>query len=439
MEWWMVLVLLFSGMFGLLLTGIPVAFSFFIVNLVAAYLFLGGLPGLIGATTGIFSSITTFTLLPVPFFVLMGELIFHSGLGLQAIEVVDRWLGKIPGRLSIMAVITGILFAALSGSTIANTALLGTMLLPEMRKRGYSKSLSLGPIMGVGGVAMLIPPSALAVVLASLGKMDVGRLLIAGILPGLLMGGLYCGYIFLACFINPSLAPPYEVPKIPWGEKVRTTVKKLLPLGFIIFMVIGVIFLGIATPTEAAATGSLGVFILAWIYRRLSWEVIKKSFLETAKLTVMIFMIIIASDTYSQILAFTGAASGLVDFVVNRHIPPLLVIIAIVICLIILGCFMESISIMMITVPIFMPIITSLGFDPIWFGVLMLVNLELGFITPPFGMLLFVAKGISPPDITMAEIWRAALPFAVANLIGICLLIFCPSIALLLPDMMKVK
>lgn len=439
MEWWLVLLLLFSGMVGLLMTGLPVAFSFFIVNFVAAYFFLGGLPGLVGATTGIFSSITTFTLLPVPFFILMGELIFHSGLGFQAIDVVDRWLGRVPGRLSIMAVVTGVLFAALSGSTIANTALLGTMLLPEMRKRGYSKSLSLGPIMGVGGVAMLIPPSALSVVLASLGKMDVGKILIAGILPGILMGGLYLVYILLACLVNPSLAPAYEVPKVPWRDRIWITVKNFLPLGFIVFMVTGVIFLGIATPTEAAATGSLGAFVLAWAYRKLSREVIKKALLETAKLTVMIFMIIIASDTYSQILAFTGAAPGLVDFVVTQQIPPILVIIAIVISLIILGCFMESISIMMITVPIFIPIITSLGFDPVWFGVLMLVNLELGFITPPFGMLLFVAKGISPPDITMSDIWKAALPFVFANLIGITMLIIFPQISLFLPNMMKIQ
>jgi len=278
-EWWQVLILIFGSMVGLLLTGIPVAFAFLIVNLVAAYFFLGGFPGLVQATIGIFSSITTFTLSPVPFFILMGELIFHSGLGLQAIEVFDKWLGRIPGRLSIMAILAGIIFAALSGSTIANTALLGTLLLPEMQRRGYSKSLSLGPIMGVGGVAMLIPPSALAVVLASLGKMDVGKLLIAGILPGILMGLLYLGYVSIACFIKPSLAPAYDVPQVSLSERLKITVKHFLPLGAIVFMVIGVIFLGIATPTEAAATGALGAFVLVWIYGKLNKEVVKKHFL----------------------------------------------------------------------------------------------------------------------------------------------------------------
>ncbi len=439
MEWWQVLILIFGSMVGLLLTGIPVAFAFLIVNLVAAYFFLGGFPGLVQATIGIFSSITTFTLSPVPFFILMGELIFHSGLGLQAIEVFDKWLGRIPGRLSIMAILAGIIFAALSGSTIANTALLGTLLLPEMQRRGYSKSLSLGPIMGVGGVAMLIPPSALAVVLASLGKMDVGKLLIAGILPGILMGLLYLGYVSIACFIKPSLAPAYDVPQVSLSERLKITVKHFLPLGAIVFMVIGVIFLGIATPTEAAATGALGAFVLAWIYGKLNKEVVKKALSGTIKLSVMIFMIILASDTYSQVLAFTQAASGLVDFVLGLNLAPIMVIIGIMIVLIILGCFMESISIMMITVPIFIPIITFLGLDPIWFGVLMLVNLELGFITPPFGMLLFVAKGVSSEDITMSDIWKAALPFVFADLIGIILLILFPQIVLILPNMMGIK
>jgi len=439
LQWWAILLLLFSGMVLLLLTGLPVAFSFLIVNMVAAYFFLGGIPGLIATTTGIFSSITTFTLLPVPFFILMGELIFHSGLGLQAINVVDKWLGRLPGRLSLMAVITGVVFAALSGSTIANTALLGTVLLPEMRRKGYSKTMSLGPILGVGGVAMLIPPSALAVVLASLARIDVGRLLIAGIVPGVLMGLLYMTYIVAGCLIRPGLAPAYDVPETPLGERIRSTVKYFLPLGFIVFMVVGVIFLGIATPTEAAATGTLGAFLLAWAYGKMNREVMKKSIYGTIRLTVMIFMIIVVSNTYSEILAFTGAAPSLVEFIVKQQIHPLVIIVSMMIALIILGSFMETVSIMMITLPIFMPIGSSVGYDPIWFGVIMLVALELGLITPPFGVLLFVMKGVSPPDTTMSDIWKAALPFVVVDLLGIAILIAFPHISLYLPNLMGMK
>ena len=276
MEWYTIMSLLFGGMVLLLLTGIPIAFAFLIVNMVAAYFFLGGIPGLIGVVTGVFTSITTFTLLPVPFFILMGELIFHSGLGLDAVNVLDKWLGKLRGRLSILAIIMGVIIGALSGSTIATCALLGTILLPDMLKRGYSKNMSLGPLMGVGTVDALIPPNALTVVLASLANIDVGQLLIAGILPGIIMSGLYLVYVIAWAHIRPEEAPLYDVPHIPIKEKLMATLQYLLPLSFIIFMVIGLIFLGVATPTEAAATGTLGSFILALLYRRLTWEVFKK-------------------------------------------------------------------------------------------------------------------------------------------------------------------
>src|SRR4030042_1597335 len=191
MEWWLIISLLFGGMVLLLLTNLPIAFSFLVVNMVAAYFFLGGIPGLIGTVTGAFTSITTFTLLPVPFFILMGELIFQSGLGFNAVNVLDKWLGNLRGRLSILAIIMGVIIGALSGSTIATCALLGTILLPQMLKKGYSKNMSLGPLMGVGTGGAVIPPNALTVVFASLANIDVGQLLIAGIVPGIIMSCLY--------------------------------------------------------------------------------------------------------------------------------------------------------------------------------------------------------------------------------------------------------
>src|SRR5512136_496458 len=236
MEWWLIVSLLFGGMVFLLLTNLPIAFAFLVVNMVAAYYFLGGMPGLIGVVTGAFTSITTFTLLPVPFFVLMGELIFHSGLGLNAVNVLDKWLGNLRGRLSLLAIIMGVIIGALSGSTIATCALLGTILLPQMLEKGYSKNMSLGPLMGVGTVDALIPPNALTVVLASLANIDVGQLLMAGILPGIIMSFLYFVYVVLRCRLKPEEAPLYDVPRVPLKEKVMVTLQYLLPLGFIIFM-----------------------------------------------------------------------------------------------------------------------------------------------------------------------------------------------------------
>ena len=439
MEWWLIVSLLFGGMVLLLLTNLPIAFAFLVVNMVAAIFFLGGIPGLIGVVTGVFTSITTFTLLPVPFFILMGELIFHSGLGLDAVNVLDKWLGKVRGRLSILAVIMGVIIGALSGSTIATCALLGTILLPDMLKRGYSKNMSLGPLMGVGTVDALIPPNALTVVLASLAMIDVGQLLIAGILPGMIMSGLYFVYVMVWCRIFPEEAPMYDVPHVPLKEKLRVTVQYLLPLGFIIFMVIGLIFLGVATPTEAAATGTFGSFVLALLYRRLTWETFRKSVMGTVKVTVMIFMIIIVSSTYGEILAFSGAASGMTSFITNLTIPPIVIVIGMLIVVLCMGCFMETVAIMMITIPIFMPVINAFHYNTVWFGVLMLIALETGLITPPFGVTLFVMKGVAPPDVTMADIWKAVTPYVIIDLVCIALVLAMPFLATVVPNLMGMK
>jgi tripartite ATP-independent transporter DctM subunit len=350
--------------------------------------------------------------------------------------VLDKWLGKIRGRLSILAIIMGVIIGALSGSTIATCALLGTILLPDMLKRGYSKNMSLGPLMGVGTVDALIPPNALTVVLASLANIDVGQLLIAGIVPGMIMSGLYLAYVILWCRIKPEEAPVYDVPHVPLKEKVMATVQYLLPLGFIIFMVIGFIFLGVATPTEAAATGTLGSFILAVVYRRLNWDMMKKSVMGTVKVTVMIFMIIIVSSTYGEILAFTGAAAGMTNFISDLSVAPIVILIGMLVVILILGCFMETVAIMMITIPIYMPVINIFGYNTVWFGVLMLIALETGLITPPFGVTLFVMKGVAPPEVTMSDIWKAVTPYVVVDLLCIALVMAMPRIATIVPSLM---
>ena len=439
MEWWLVISLLFGGMVFLLLTNLPIAFSFLVVNMVAAYFFLGGIPGLIGTVTGAFTSITTFTLLPVPFFILMGELIFHSGLGLNAVNVLDKWLGNLRGRLSILAIIMGVIIGALSGSTIATCALLGTILLPQMLEKGYSKNMSLGPLMGVGTVDALIPPNALTVVFASLANIDVGQLLIAGIVPGIIMSGLYLIYVILWCHIFPKEAPMYDVPHLPLKEKMMATLQYLLPLGLIIFMVIGFIFLGVATPTEAAATGTLGSFILAVAYRRLNWDIMKKSVMGTVKVTVMIFMIIIVSSTYGEILAFTGAAAGMTSFISKLAVAPIVIIIGMLIVVLILGCFMETVAIMMITIPIYMPVVNTFGYNTIWFGIMMLIALETGLITPPFGVTLFVMKGVAPPEVKMSDIWKAVTPYVLVDILCIALVMAMPSIATIVPSLMGMR
>ena len=262
---------------------------------------------------------------------------------------------------------------------------------------------------------------------------------LAGIPAGIMMSALYFVYVVLWVRIRPEEAPMYIAPRVPLKEKVRVTVQYLLPLGFIIFMVIGLIFLGVATPTEAAATGTLGSFILALLYRRLTWEIIKKAVLSTVKVTVMIFMIIIVSSTYGEILAFTGAAAGMTDYITNLSIHPMVILIGMLVVVLIMGCFMETVAIMMITIPIYMPVVTAFGFDKIWFGVMMLIALETGLITPPFGVTLFVMKGVAPPEVTMGDIWRAVTPYVIVDILCIALILAVPGIATIVPNLMGMK
>jgi len=432
MEWWAVLIFFVGGLIFLLLLGFPIAFAFLLIDLLGILVFMGPL-GLEQVTLHVFTSLSTFTLAPIPMFILMGELLFHSGLAHNSIDVVDRWLGRIPGRLGLLAASTGTIFAATSGSTMANTAMLGTVLLPEMKKRGYSTSMSVGPILGVGGLAMLIPPSALAVILASIGKISVSQILLAGIIPGVLLGMAFAAYIVIKAWLDPSCAPPYPVAPDSLGNRVYLSIKYLLPIGFIIFMVIGFIILGIATPTEAGASGVMATLVVSILYRRLNWQVIQATLKGSLEITVMALMIIAASKTFSSVLAFSGATSELTGLVTGLDAHPILIMICMQLIIALLGTFMESVSIMMICIPIFIPISTALGFDPVWFGILTLINLEMGQITPPFGMLLFVMKGVVPDDIEFKDICWAAFPYIVFDIIIIAAIIIWPSIALWLP------
>lgn len=435
MEWWGVLIFFIVGLIILLLSGFPIAFSFLLMDFVGILVFMGPL-GLKHVTLNIFTSISTFVIAPVPLFIFMGELMFHSNIANNTIDILDRWLGRVPGRLSLLAATSGTIFAATSGSTMANTAMLGTVLLPEMKNRGYSTAMSVGPIVGVGGLAMLIPPSALAVVLASIGQMSVGRILIGGVMPGLILGAFFGAYIVISAWLKPSIAPPYHVASTAIGEKIFLTIKYLLPMAFIIFMVIGLIILGIATPTEAAASGVIATLLVTIVYGRFNWQMLRNTLTGSVQISVMVFMIIAASKTFSSILAFTGASTGLTNLVKGLEVHPILILIAMQLVVAFMGTFMEAISIMMICLPVFMPISHALGFDPVWFGILTLINLEMGQITPPFGMLLFVMKGVAPKDVTIEEICWAALPYIVFDMIIIAMIIAWPQIALWLPGVL---
>lgn len=435
MEWWVILLGVLGGLLVLMALGIPIAFAFLLVNFTAGAVLMGQ-AGPNQMILSIYNSVASFSLVPIPLFVLMGEILFHSGLAMRTLDVLSKWLGKVPGRLGVLASLGGAVFASLSGSSMANTAMMGTILVPEMTRRGYSKSMTLGPILGAGGLAMIIPPSSLAVLLGSLAQMSVGKLLIAGIIPGLLLTLLYLLYIVGSCIINPSLAPAFEVEYVPWSERIIALVRDVLPIGTLFILAIGMIFIGVATPTEAAALGAVGAVAVAAGYRVLNWKVLEKSLIGTIKITAMTFMIVAASAGFSQILAYSGASRYLVQAVLELPLAPIVLIIMMQIMIMIMGCFIEQISIMMITLPMFMPVVIALGFDPVWFGLLMLINLELAMISPPFGLMLFVMKGVAPEGTGMGDIWKAAVPFIICDLVAMALIMIFPQIALWLPNLM---
>ncbi len=435
MEWWLIMIILFGGLIVLMLTSVPIAFAFVLFNFVATF-FIMGPGGFSQVVLSVAESLMRFTLLPVPMFVLMGGVIFYSGMANRIIGVVDEWIGRLPGRLSLLAVASGTLFAALTGSTMGSAAMLGTLLVPEMRSRGYASSMYLGPIMAAGGLAMIIPPSALGVILGSLAGIHIGKLLIGGVLPGLLIAGMYALYIVFRAAIQPRLAPSYPVSPRPMSTKMVNLSKYVLPLAFIILAVLGSMFLGVATPTEAAALGAFAAFILAAIYGKLNWKVTKDSARTTIEITAMAFMIIAGSKVFSQLLAFTGVSRNLVEIVTSAQISPIFILIGMQLILLLLGCFMEQVAMMMITLPIFMPVVNALQFDPVWFGIMMLINLEIGMLTPPFGMLLFIMKGVVPKDVTMTEVYYAAVPFVILDIAAIGIIMAFPPIATFLPSIM---
>jgi tripartite ATP-independent transporter DctM subunit len=437
MDWWQAPILLLGTMVVLMLSGMPVAVAFLFVDILGAVLFLGGEPGVIQLVINMEESLTSFSLLPVPLFILMGEVMFHSKLGFKAIDVIDQWIGRIPGRLSLLAIIGGAIFSTMSGSTLATTAILGSLLVPDMEKRGYSKTMAIGPVMGSGGLSMLIPPSALAILLAALNQISVGGLLIAGILPGCLMAFFYGSYVVIRCWLQPALAPSYEISENPLMAKIKGTVLHVLPLGLIIFLVIGLIFLGIATPSEAAALGAFGTIVLAFAYRKMNLGILKSSIIGTVRITSMMFMIIVGSMTFSQIMAFSGASAGLIQVVTELELPPVMVLIAMQALLLFLGCFMDNLSMVMIAIPIFLPIVNALHFNTLWFSLIMLINMEMANTTPPFGLLLFVMKGVAPKNTTMGDIYKAGVPFLLCDALVMVLVMIFPQIALYLPGLMK--
>jgi tripartite ATP-independent transporter DctM subunit len=433
MVWWATLALIVGGLLVLMLIRVPVAFAFLAVNSLAAIFVLGGTDGLEQLVMSTRRALGSFALAAVPPFIFMGEVMFLSGVAPRMIDALDKWLGRIPARLGLLAVGSGTLLSTLTGSSMASTAMLGSTLLPEMQRRGYKPPLSFGPILGSGGLAVMIPPTALGVLLASLARISIGDFLLGIIFPGLLIALLLGLYVVGRALLQPDLVPAYVPERARLLEKLLGVVKYVAPISIVVFFVVGLIILGVATPTESAAMGALGTILLASLHRALTARVFVHAVGATLRISVMMLIIVAGSTAFSQILSFSGVTRELVALVGGLDVHRLVILAIIQGIVLVMGTFMESLSILLVTLPVFMPIAQQLEFDLVWFAILLLVNIEASLISPPFGLALFVVRSVAPRGTTMGQIYTSALPLIGIYVAAIAILVAVPAIATWLP------
>jgi tripartite ATP-independent transporter DctM subunit len=436
-SWQFAAWLMLGGSTALLFLGLPVAFTFIAVNILGAMIWLGGEPGLEQLARNSVVSITSFSLTPIPLFVLMGEVLFHTGLAVKVIDGVERLIAQVPGRLAVVAVVAGTIFSAISGSTIATTAMLGSLMVPVMLARGYHPTMATGPVMAIGAVDMLIPPSALTVLLGSFSGISISKLLIGGVMPGLILSVAFVAYIVIRVKMKPSLAPPSAMEKFSGWRKLQPFLQYVLPLVSIFAVVVISMSAGWATPTESAAIGAFATMALAMAYGALTFRNLYASLRGTLVISTIILFIIVGATTFAQILSFSGASNGLVGYLMTLGLSPMMIVAGMMAILIFLGIFVDQVSMMLITLPIFMPIVQRIGIDPVWFGVMFLICMQLGLLLPPHGLLLMTMRSVAPPQVTMAHIFVSVIPYVTLSILVLALVFLIPNVALWLPRVLS--
>ncbi len=433
MEWWLTLSIALSVLFLLLFIGVPVFVSFLVINVIGVFALFGS-RGFGLFANSILETATSPSLITIPLFVLMGELLFHSGTVDVLFQSVDKLIGRVKGRLYVLVVALSTVFGALSGSAVAVAAMLGRSVLPRMIAHGYDEKLSVSTILGGASLAPIIPPSLLVVIVGSLVKdVSISGLLVAGILPGLLLAGLLLAFVAWRVFRTPGLVPPQE-DEAPASllEKFWALIK-MAPFGIIIFMVMGLIMLGVATPSEAAATGVLGALMTAAFYRRLNFQMIWRATVSAVGISAMILVIIASSKLFSQLLSFTGATGGMIEAVTAVDLPHWLMFVALMAVPFFLCMFIDQFAFMLLAIPLYEPILAVYGYEPIWFWMIFLINLTVGSLTPPFGYTLFAMKGASD-GMSMQTVFGSAWPIVGIFIAGMTILAFAPGIVTWLPS-----
>lgn len=432
MDWWLMLTLIFTALIILIMVGIPIAFSLGIVSLGLVLIFLGPDQLMLFSTTA-FGQLNNFALVAIPLFVFMAEIILHSGVSTDAFDMLAKWTSKLPGSLAVAAQLTCTLFAAVCGASTATAAAVGSIAIPEMLNRGYDKRLTCGSIAAGGALGALIPPSIYMIIYGTLVEQSIGQLFMGGVIPGLMISGMFITYIIIRCIFKPELAP--LLTEVTWKDRWRSLYKVWAILFLALSMLVS-IYIGLATPSEIAGVGAFLAVVIGLAYRRLTWKAVKGSFLSTCRITCFIGWILVAATVFGYVLSYLQLPQQLAGWILTVTSSKYVVLIGINLILIFLGCLMDPAGILLVTIPIFVPIVKAAGFDLVWFGVMFVVNTELAQITPPLGLNLFIIQGISPPEVTLKDILIGAWPFMILDTIALALVCIFPEIILWLPSTM---
>lgn len=424
--------LLMAALFLLLGAGVWVALSLLAVGLLALGAFTTAPAGLILGST-VWGSLASWALAPLPLFIWMGEILFRSRLSEDMFSGLAPWLGRLPGRLLHVNVLGCGIFAAVSGSSAATAATIGRMSIPELRRRGYAESMIIGSLAGSGTLGLLIPPSIIMIVYGVTAEISIGRLFIAGVLPGLLLVALFMGYVALWSRLNSDQDPPAE-PALSFGEKISRA-RRLLPVIALIVAVIGSIYVGVATPTEAAAIGVAGALLLSWLGGSLNWQSFRDGIMGATRTSCMIGFILAGASVLTVAMGYTGLPRALAEWIAAMGLSPFALLAALTLFFVVLGCFLDGISVVVLTTSVILPMVQAAGIDLLWFGIYVVLVVEMSQITPPVGFNLFVLQGLTGRD--MVTIARAALPFFFLLVAAVVLITVAPGLVTWLPASMS--
>src|SRR5215213_861301 len=400
----------------------------------------------------IFPFMTDYQLSAVPLFIFMAAMLEKAGIIEELFDAVYKWLGAVKGGLAAATVLACTALAAMVGVVGATEVTMGMIALPAMLKRGYDQKLACGSLLAGGTLGILIPPSVMAIVYAVVAQQSLGELLVGSIFPGLLLSGLYVGYVLIRCYINPALGPalpPEE--RVSRREKLRLLKNTIAPI-LLIILVLGIIFVGIATPVEAAGIGTFGALFVSALNRRLTWPAIEEAAIATLKATAMVMWIFFGATMFVGFFIVKGGQAFVAQSILGTGLPPYGILMLMMVILFVLGMFIDWVGILLLTVPIFLPIMKSLEWNglfglpgvraedvPLWYGVIFMVNMQMAFLSPPFGYSLFYLKSVAPPEISMATIFRAAVNFMALQWLGVGLCILFPAIVLWLPSVLYAR